>query len=66
MKYYFRTSSAGKCGCSNSTWKVTENFDTKKALKNRFSNAKEIYTEEQLEAKYKAASDLIKNRAMVW
>ena len=33
MKLYYMTKKKGKAGCSNSTWKVTEEFDTKTALK---------------------------------
>ena len=66
MKYYFKTKSSGKCGCSNTAWRVTEDFATKTALKKRWQNAKEIYTEEQLENAYKTAAEEIKERAVVW
>lgn len=66
MKYYFLIKKKGKCYCSTYLWKVSESFETKKAVKSRFGNVKEIYTEEQLLEKYKSAAALIKDRATVY
>lgn len=67
MKYYFMTTSKGKCGCGNYTWRVTENFATKTALKKRYGNAKVVYTEEQLKMHVsETAFKQITSTAVVW
>ena len=67
MKYYFMTKSSSKCGCSNTTWRVTEDFATKTALKKKINNAKYVYTEEQLKEHTSVASfEQIKATAVVW
>lgn len=40
MKLYYETKTNGKCGCANYTWRVTEAFESKGALK----TAKRDYT----------------------
>lgn len=35
MKFYYMTKTKGKAGCSNATWRVTEDFATKAELKKR-------------------------------
>ena len=69
MKFYFMTKATGKCGCATSAWKVTEDFQTKTALKKRMGimhNIKEVWTEEQLIDRYKEASQEIIAKAVKW
>lgn len=66
MKYYFKIKRKGKCGCANTTWRVSEQFETKKAIKEHFLNVKEILTEKQLEDTYGEASRRIKAQAVTW
>lgn len=56
MKFYYMTKKKGKAGCSNSIWKVTEEFDTKTALKKRKAygtiSVPYIHTEAELTEKW--------------
>lgn len=66
MKYYFKTKSKGKCGCANTTWRVSDQFETKKAIKEHFLNVREVLTEKQLEDTYGETARRIKARAITW
>ena len=66
MKYYFLIKKSGKCGCSSRLWKVTEEYDTKAALRKNNSNVREVWTEEQLEQKYGSGASQIKAQAIEW
>ena len=67
MKYYFKTKSSGRCGCSSTNWYVTEEYATKKELKSKaLRNIVQILTDEQLTSHYGDSADVIRSRARKW
>lgn len=52
MRYYYKTGKKGKCNCAISNWYHTDDYKTKKAIKDSHMNVKEIWTEKQLVEKY--------------
>lgn len=59
MKLYYRTSSAGKCGCRRtSNWRVTEDYKNKTALRKHYqytgTRVECVLTEEQASEEIKA------------
>ena len=56
MKFYYMTKTKGRAGCSNSVWRVTEDYETKAKLKKAKTSSrttvKGIYTESELTEKW--------------
>ena len=58
MIYYVTTSSKGRCGCSYTSYYYTNEYKTKKAIKDRFKNrgysgTVKVYREDEVTESFK-------------